>query len=269
VRNLNKLLIQAQPALINVEEAKRRWGAFREANGFTGVPTLLTNPETNTKFAKTPVPVYGFSLSPDKSSEDYAACDYSTPECREGCVAYAGRGLSPHVYNGRVLRTKFLATDPDACVTLLHHDITRAIAKHAPNEIGVRLNAFSDLEWERIAPWLFECCDSVQFYDYTKRPFGSRVTPPNYHLTFSVSEKTTPEEVAHVLVNGGNVAMVLRVGKKEDMPARWRGFDVVDGDASDARYVDASKGREKGVVIGLRPKGRMYTGTWGMVKEVS
>jgi hypothetical protein len=44
----------------------------------------------------------------------------------------------------------------------------------------------------------------------------------------------------------GRVAMVFE-GKK--LPIKWNGFDVVDGDAYDMRYID-----EQNVIVGLKFK---------------
>jgi hypothetical protein len=283
MKNLDKMLVKRghiQP-MEDVPAARELWAEFREAHGAKRKATpLLTAPEANYKFAKTPVPVYGLSLAPDKSSELFQVCPFSTPECRKGCVAYAGQGEAPNVQEGRTRKTEFLAAHPEAFLALLDDEIGRAAIKHGKKgeHIGVRLNAFSDLEWERFAPWLFYNHPDVQFYDYTKHPFGTREDlPNNYHLTWSVSERTSEDEVARILNAGHNVAMILRVPKDHEMPEFYfvrsdSGDDVlarvVDGDASDARYVDVSMGSEKGVVIGLRPKGRMRKGAWNMIKEI-
>lgn len=286
MQNLNKALIRhASGGIVRpmgLKAAQEAWMAFRVQRGFAATcPPLLTSPEGNYKFAKTPVPVYGLSLAPDKSSDDFSVCDFSTRECRAGCVAFAGQGEAPNVLKGRRVKTQFLALHPQAFITLLDNEILRAYLKHeAKGEtLGVRLNAFSDLEWERIAPWLFVKYSEVAFYDYTKRPFGSRQTPSNYHLTYSISEKSTEDDLLNVLTAGGNVAMVVNVKKSDPMPEKIDTpagpFAVVDGDASDARYVDASMGGESGVVIGLRPKGRMRNPKrspngkgWNMIKEI-
>lgn len=281
MKNLNKLLLKHAPigALHTIYEAKRTWAAFRGLHGAKATATpLLTHPDANHKFALTPVPVYGLSLAQDKSSGEYSLCDYSTPECRAGCVAFAGQGEAPNVQEGRKRKTQFLAECPEHFVTLLYHEIKAAGARHPEHTVGVRLNAFSDLEWERIAPVLFVSApENVTFYDYTKRPYGSRQTPSNYHLTYSVSEKTTTGQLLSILWDGGNVAMVTNVRKGEPMPEKLAipaddgtyHFTMIDGDASDARYVDASMGDGRGVVIGLRAKGRMRKNrVGGMVRAV-
>jgi hypothetical protein len=251
MRNLNKYLLRMQPQLIHVNEAKAAWAVFRLEHGAAYKATdLLTHPDANYKFAKTPVPVYGLSLAPDKASGTYSVCDFSTPECRKGCVAYAGQGEAPNVLEGRVRKTQFLAHNPNAFVTLLHHEISKARKKHVATSVGVRLNAFSDLEWERIAPWIFTLNPYVEFYDYTARPL--RDVPANYHITYSRKENTSDDTVRAHVAAGRTVAVVFSTKRGDALPATYLGADVIDGDENDARYGDA-----KGVIVGLRAKGRM------------
>ena len=53
------------------------------------------------------------------------------------------------------------------------------------------------------------------------------------------------------LDNGGNIAVVFDTKKGEDLPPSFWGFDVIDGDKSDLRFLDADN-----VVVGLRSKGK-------------
>jgi len=50
-------------------------------------------------------------------------------------------------------------------------------------------------------------------------------------------------------VNGKNVSVVFA----GELPTRWHGFTVVDGDKTDLRYLDP-RGSERGYVIGLSLK---------------
>ena len=81
--------------------------------------------------------------------------------------------------------------------------------------------------------------------------------PSNYHLTFSRSEHN--ETLCDmVLQMGGNVAVVFR----DQLPATWKGFEVVNGDANDLRFLDKS-----GVVVGLIEKGLAKKDETGFVQE--
>jgi hypothetical protein len=129
-----------------------------------------------------------------------------------------------------------------------------------------RPNLTSDLTWEDIADsngdTILEKFPQTQFYDYTKS-FG-RVAkflngdfPSNYHLTFSRSEHN--ETLCDmVLAMGGNVAVVFR----DQLPATWKGIEVISGDENDLRFLDKS-----GVVVGLIEKGLAKKDETGFVQE--
>jgi hypothetical protein len=128
----------------------------------------------------------------------------------------------------------------------------------------VRLNGTSDLPWERIAgPYglsAFQAFPAIQFYDYSKIAtrvlmHASGLMPVNYHLTFSRSE-SNQIDVAAVVAAGANVAAVFQ----KSLPAVWHGVPVVNGDADDLRFLDAS-----GVIVGLKAKGRAKRDTSGFV----
>ena len=107
---------------------------------------------------------------------------------------------------------------------------------------------------------IFNLFPDVTFYDYTKSPiralqFAKGAMPSNYHLTFSRSESNEPQAL-DVLRNGGSVAVVFGGA----LPATWQGFEVVNGDESDLRFLD-----KRGVVVGLKAKGAAKKDTSGFV----
>jgi len=65
--------------------------------------------------------------------------------------------------------------------------------------------------------------------------------------------------VAQVAAAGGNVAVVF-----DGMPNTYAGAPVVDGDASDLRFLDPD-----GVVVGLKAKGDAKKDDSGFVKRVA
>lgn len=237
---------------IDGREARRRWDVYRQLNGYSPGRALLTPPSDNMKLAKAGklgiAVTYGLALAPANSS-GHNTCRFSTPLCRSGCIAFAGNGRFSGVQAARVLRTNWLLADPSGFLSLLVHEIDRAARKHG-EALAVRLNTFSDIPWETVAPWIFE--REVQFYDYTKRP--NRTPPANYHLTFSASERTTDEEVTDLVRQGQNVAVIFTTTRNHLLPTHWKGVSVVDGDESDARHLDP-----RGVVVGLRAKGTLRT----------
>jgi hypothetical protein len=128
-----------------------------------------------------------------------------------------------------------------------------------------RLNGTSDIRWETIPVSvkgivydnIMLAFPTVQFYDYTKIP-NRRNLPKNYHLTFSLAE-SNEDNAKIALANGLNVAAVFR----KKLPATYLGKPVVDGDASDLRFLDA-----KGVIVGLKAKGKGKKDTTGFVKDI-
>ena len=266
---VERAIAQSGWDFIGIDEARERWAAFRHANGRTGaaegrVP-LLTAPDGNVKFAKTEAAVYGLALAPSTVS-GHNVCPFSTPACRAGCVAFAGKGEFPKVIEGRVLKTRFLVEDPSAFFTLLVHEIGAAWRKHGV-KLRVRLNTFSDIRWEDVAPEIFEAFPTVRFYDYTKHPRMHRHAPANYHLTYSVSERVSDATLKllwHAPGETSNSAVVFNTPRSQPLPLTFMGIPVIDGDKSDDRTRDP-----RGVIVGLRAKGRMRKSPMGMVREVA
>lgn len=157
-------------------------------------------------------------------------------------------------------------------------DIAREIAAHerAAKRLGkpaaIRLNGTTDLPWESMKVEhggttyanLMEAFPRVIFYDYTKHTLRTRrrtITIPNYHLTFSLSERTDADERAQEYLDAGYSVAVVFAAKKGHLPGTYRGRTVIDGDKSDARFTDPS-----GVYVGLSAKGRAKKDTSGFVR---
>ena len=102
--------------------------------------------------------------------------------------------------------------------------------------------------------------DTVRIHkDYTKNIHQAikALEIPNYHVTFSRSE-TNEVDCLKALSVGINVAVVFR----NKLPKTWNGFDVIDGDETDARFLDRS-----GVVVGLTAKGKGKKDKTGFVVD--
>lgn len=256
--DINKHLQAAAPYPITPDEAKRIWRAFREANGYSPKAPILTPPESNHKLALGDLVTYGLSLAQANTSGVANVCPFSTPCCRAVCVAKNGNGAFNKTQEARSLKVKFLLAHPSAFVSLVAAEIDAAYAKHG-DSLRVRLNTFSDIRWEQVAPWLFADRPHVRFYDYTKD--WARETPANYVLVRSVSER--PQAIKPILDAGRNVAVVFSTKKGLPLPASWNGYRVLDGDRNDNRADEPG-----GMVVGLRAKGRMRTSTGSMVRAV-
>ena len=72
--------------------------------------------------------------------------------------------------------------------------------------------------------------------------FISGAMPKNYHLTYSVHEKTDLNILDWILGNGGSAAIII--GKKFQIPERFfpepfrPKYPVFNADLSDARFLD-------------------------------
>lgn len=196
-------------------------------------------------------------------------CPFSTPGCRDSCLNTAGRGIFTSVQAGRLRKRNEFRTNRTAFISDLAADIAR-LSRRA-ERLGmrpvVRLNGTSDIAWELLAPQLFAAFPQVTFYDYTKIParmarYLAGKFPRNYRLTFSRSE-TNDAECAATLADNGTVAVVFATPRGARLPKFWGGHRVVDGDKSDLRFLDP-----RGVVVGLRAKGRAKEDRTGFVVRV-
>lgn len=184
-------------------------------------------------------------------------CPSRSLMCSAACLNTAGRGMFDSIQTARINKTKKFFADRRGFVIQLAKEITSFKKSNDKRGVdtAIRLNGTSDLSWENIrlldGKNLMEVFPNVIFYDYTKIErravkFANGERPSNYHLTFSATEDN---EIActKVLGNGGVVAMVFAKG---EVPKSYKGFEVVDGDKHDLRYMDAP-----GVIVGLSAKG--------------
>jgi hypothetical protein len=181
--------------------------------------------------------------------------------CADVCLAKTGMNVFPASVKARARRTQEYMTDYKGFVAKVDKEI-KALAK-THKKLAVRPNLLSDRPG--LAHSLANLNPTVQFYDYTKLPVPRRRVLDNYHLTYSVSEKTTKADLAHCLQFGINMAVVFNVRRDGKLPAKLKvqgkWLRVVDGDKDDLRFLDP-----EGVVVGLRWKGsnaRMAEGVKG------
>jgi hypothetical protein len=196
-------------------------------------------------------------------------CPDASEGCKLACLDFAGRGQQGNVKEARIEKTKTFFGDIPTFMLRLHNEIEKAITYCAKKGLTpcFRLNLTSDIKWERIkylGKTIFQHFPSVQFYDYTKSVSRMGLGIPNYHLTFSRSES----EVNHVhcattMKAGFNVAAVFSTKKGFDLPSHYNGFEVIDGDKHDLRFLDADR-----VIVGLRAKGPARQDKSGFVIHV-
>ena len=221
--------------------------------------------------------IYGYRtgimyLLPAKGSEIINVCKHASPECIRVCLNTAGRGQFNSTQLARLNRTILFTSYKHEFWYMLVKNI-EALKRDAVRRgliPVIRLNGLSDIPWEKVkikgtqhdGLTIFQAYPELIFYDYSKYPYHERETlPQNYHLTYSYSEKTTPEIFRDNLDNGRNVAVVFNVCEYDNkgkhfikctcpLPNQWRGYDVISGDDSDIRFNDP-----QGVIVGLHAKG--------------
>ena len=201
---------------------------------------------------------YIIYLAPAKTS-GHNVCPFSTPECRNGCLATSGRAAMEIISGGnriqqsRIRKTNMLCTNPTFTLALISAEIDKAKAKAARDgfAFSVRLNGTSDIDYTKIrldGKNIFELHPDVTFYDYTKGARRFENKPANHHLTLSYTGRNWAQ--CEALLNaGGNVAMIFNIDKKASVPERYRGYPVIDGDITDLRVDEA-----KGTIVGLHWK---------------
>lgn len=201
---------------------------------------------------------YAVYLAPANVS-GYNVCSHSTPECRLGCLNTSGRagieifsGLDK-IKKARIAKTKLFFENQTFYMDWLIAEIRakQAKAKREGFYFSVRLNATSDIDWQNVKHYgmtIFEIFPEISFYDYTKNASKFDNIAPNYHLTLSYTGRNW-DKCLDVLSKGHNVAMVFNVKKETEIPAMYKGYEVVNGDLSDYRVADA-----KGIIVGLKWK---------------
>lgn len=210
------------------------------------------------------VETYGVYLAPatlarDNNHKDINVCPCSQ-QCAESCLAGAGhnkvailaqKGLGglTNIDKARIKKTHLFYDDREKFMRILVSEIASAKARAEKNGKGfaVRLNCTSDLSPEIFkldGKNILEIFPDVQFYDYTKvaTRLGLINKYRNYDLTFSY-DGTNEEICKQFLANGGKVAVVYDIyneNGKQTLPEKWWGYDVVDANGYDMRYLDPS-----------------------------
>ena len=219
----------------------------------------------------------GLHFAPaDKSGHE--VCRWRSKGCTMACLDTAGRGQMNMIQDARIAKTKLFFEKQFDFLAKLTKEIASTIKSAKKKEMTAvfRPNLTSDLTWEDIecedGETLMQKFPKTQFYDYTKsfgrmakflntKRFGcdsaDTIFPANYHLTFSRSE-TNQKLVEMVLAMGGNVAVVFR----NQLPCTWKGFEVVNGDANDLRFLD-----KQPCIVGLLEKGLAKKDETGFVQE--
>lgn len=240
---------------------------------------LLAPERSNAKLRKskgTDWLLYGLSFAPAEMG-GYQVCSSSTPGCRKCCIFTSGNGQYPSVWRGRLARKLAWFQNRDAFKEKLLFELRLAqrLASRKGKNLGVRLNVFSDVMWERQFPEIFRRFPNVQFYDYTKHHNrmmrfirGDKSFPKNYYLTFSRSEDNVGA-CLEVLDAGRNVSVPFTINKvmhpeiNVPMPREFMGYPVFNGEENDLRFLDPQRH-----VIGIKTKGMGFWDDSGFVVDL-
>ena len=223
----------------------------------TNTMTLLA---TNTKLekgTKLDWTTKGLSLAPANLSGKQL-CPHRSAGCEFSCLNTAGMGVFSNVQEARINKTRFLIERRSDFLVALNKELVNLNKRAGKGQkIAVRLNVLSDLPWHNMID--MKSFENLFFYDYTPNmarmiQFLNGELPANYHLTFSRKENNQAK-VELVAAMGGNVAVVF-----DKLPETYLGKQVIDGDATDLRFLDA-----KGVIVGLKAKGKGKKDTSGFV----
>lgn len=214
---------------------------------------LLTTNNTKTiKGAKLGYKTYIMYLSPyTQNSKSINLCSHASAGCASACLFGSGRGgMFSMVENARKKKTEYFLSSRTEFMFQLKAEIEKAVRLNEGKAIvTIRLNGTSDIPFEKFKVFegnknIFEIFPNVQFYDYTKNHIRfMKELPSNYHLTFSRSE-TNHDKAMELLNKGFNVAMVF-----DKTPNSFEGFEVINGDNDDLRFLD-----KQNVIVGLKYK---------------
>ena len=227
---------------------------------------LISNPVVNYKASKNldlKVMTYFLSLMPSDLS-GYNVCGMANQvtkkennknksDCSLVCVAHNNNGRFDVVKNARIRKTRLFFENQNLFMKQLVFDIFKAIneAKTKGFKPTFRLNAYSDIKWEKIKissfgnATIFELFPNITFYDYTKNL--NRLVPSNYELTYS--HWGNWNHTNSQIKNGLNVAMVF--DKRHELPKKYNGKKVIDGDKTDLRTIENDG---TNIIVGLRAK---------------
>ena len=229
------------------------------------VQKLLSDGSTNAKTKKNSIKTFIMYLRPfTLNSKGINICSHASVNCAAVCLETAGHGAFASVQNARAKRTEFYINNRREFLMQLSYEIMKkyTTAKKRGEKIAFRLNGTSDLDFVHLLNKytgldISQLSDWATFYDYSKNLH--RVIRykdhKNYTVTFSRSE-SNHAETDQAIKLGINVAAVF----SGDLPQRYKGAKVVDGDSSDLVML-----YNKGIVLGLKAKGKARKDTSGFV----
>lgn len=177
-------------------------------------------------------------------------------DCKRLCIATSYLLKQKNSVQAQKKRTSLYFNNKRAFLAILKGEIVRAVLEaHEENKLGLRVrpNVLSDIPELHLEVVML--CNEIErelglhgfieVYDYTKNPRNHYE-----NFTYSYNEKTTDEDFAWN-IKRRNIAVVFDTKRGKALPKTFKGFPVIDGDASDDRLSDP---QQHGLIIGLRAK---------------
>jgi hypothetical protein len=229
---------------------------------------LLSNGNSNAKTKKNDRPTKLLYMTPT-TVEGKEMCPFATKGCRAACLYTSGMGIFKNVQESRYERTLMYVRNKKVFLEYLAKEINGSSKFHYSKgkEFAVRLNGTSDQPLVENLIRHQGIHNNVVFYDYTKnhKKAGERYLPSGHRYVVALSYSGENEkECIEALKRGAIVATVFDTKKGDDLPSKWHGFNVVDGDERDDLMLDVPSG----TVLGLRAKGKAKNDTSGFVVKV-
>ena len=201
-------------------------------------------------------------LAPSINS-GFNVCPQASQGCKSACLYTSGHGRFDNVKQGRINKTRWYIQERESFLIQLKKEIKNFVNNCKKKNFipCIRLNGTSDISWENMG--ILQEFPQVQFYDYTKvfkrmEMYCKGQMPSNYHLTYSLNEDNK-ELAFEVLKMKGNISAVFR----KYLPTEYEGYQVVNGDESDLRFLD-----KKNCIVGLIAKGDAKKDSSGFVLDV-
>ena len=195
-------------------------------------------------------------------------CPWASEPCKSLCLGeHSGMAaIYSNVIASRINKARCYMLQRKAYMAMLYKALHGLIANAKKQNMHpvARLNGSTDINWiDKVKQF-----PELQFVEYTKSVKAALAhargdMPENLHITFSFSGNNW-SECLQVLRAGGNVAVCFGTKGKNAkhnkrnhvMPDQYMGFDVINGDLSDLRFLDPDKrGKGDGVIVALTPKG--------------
>ena len=196
---------------------------------------LLDTNGGNTKLRKNNkdinIRVAGLSLYPI----DTRICAFQDiAQCKGPCLSDSGFAkVYESVNQARMAKTDLYLNERKKFIELLKYELTnfeRLCLKQSVTPY-VRLNVISDIQYELKANGCIpQSFPNINFFDYTKIAKRLGKTPDNYELMFSYSNAPAYQQSVRKALKTDVPISVVFFG---NMPNRFMGKEVVDGDSSD------------------------------------